>query len=76
MLIFLGGKACENIELQTVGVNKDIALVTFNRPASLNVITAALVRELKQALNDFEKNTVVGAVILTGKGKAFSADNT
>ena len=52
----------------------DVALITLNRPEKLNALSFGLVRELDEALTEFEKDDAVKAVILTGAGeRAFSA---
>jgi enoyl-CoA hydratase/carnithine racemase len=52
----------------------DVALITLNRPEKLNALSFGLVRELDEALTEFEKDDAVKAVILTAAGeRAFSA---
>ena len=50
-----------------------VALVTFNRPDSMNAFDHELHFELEDVLDDLAKDSEVNAVILTGAGKAFSA---
>jgi enoyl-CoA hydratase len=50
-----------------------VGLITFNRPQALNALCDALVRELGAALDAFEKDEAIGAVVLTGSGRAFAA---
>ena len=51
-----------------------VALVTLNRPEKLNALSFPLVRELDDALTEYEKDNGIKAVILTGAGeRAFSA---
>ncbi len=51
-----------------------IATITINRPKSLNAITPATMRELKDALESIAARNDVGVVLLTGSGeKAFVA---
>lgn len=50
-----------------------VGLVTFNRPAALNALSDALVAELGHALDAFEADEEVGAIVLTGSEKAFAA---
>ncbi len=50
------------------------ALITLNRPDKLNALSFGLVRELDEALSEYEKDDAVKSVILTGAGeRAFSA---
>jgi enoyl-CoA hydratase len=48
-------------------------LITLNRPKALNALCAQLIRELGQALDAFEADDEVGAIVLTGSEKAFAA---
>lgn len=50
-----------------------VGLITLNRPKALNALCDALVRELGAALDAFEKDDAVGAVVLTGSERAFAA---
>ncbi|MEA2642818.1 MAG: 2-(1,2-epoxy,2-dihydrophenyl)acetyl-CoA isomerase [Chloroflexota bacterium] len=50
-----------------------VAVLTLNRPAVLNAFTDALVVQLTQALRDAERDADVGAVVITGAGRAFCA---
>lgn len=50
-----------------------VAVITFNRPDALNALCTPLIRELAQALDGFEADNAVGAIILTGSEKAFAA---
>ncbi len=51
-----------------------VGIVTLNRPAVLNALNAALLRELALALDRFDEDDSVRAMIVTGSGeKAFAA---
>jgi len=50
-----------------------VGLITMDRPKALNALCAELVQELGQALDDFEANDEIGAIVLTGSEKAFAA---
>jgi enoyl-CoA hydratase len=50
-----------------------VGLITLNRPQALNALNAALISELGAALDDFERDTAIGAIVLTGTDKAFAA---
>jgi len=51
-----------------------VALVTLNRPDKLNALSFPLLRELDDALSEYEKDDGIKAVVLTGAGeRAFSA---
>jgi enoyl-CoA hydratase len=50
-----------------------VGIVTLNRPAALNALNAALIGELAAALDDFEGDGAIGAIVVTGNEKAFAA---
>jgi 2-(1,2-epoxy-1,2-dihydrophenyl)acetyl-CoA isomerase len=51
-----------------------VAVITLNRPDKLNALSHPLVRELDEALTQYEADDDIKAVILTGAGdRAFSA---
>ena len=60
----------QNILVETRGA---VGLVTLNRPKALNALCDALVRELEQALDGFEADDKIGAIVITGSDKAFAA---
>jgi enoyl-CoA hydratase len=60
----------ENILVETRG---PVGLITLNRPKALNALCAALIRELGTALDAFEADDEIGAIVLTGSDKAFAA---
>jgi len=62
--------AYENILVETRG---PVGLITLHRPAAMNALCAALIAELNQALDAFEGDPAVGAIVLTGSEKAFAA---
>src|SRR5205823_51717 len=50
-----------------------VLVISFNRPDALNTVTAELHRELSEVFADVARDADTGAVVLTGKGRAFSA---
>jgi enoyl-CoA hydratase len=50
-----------------------VGVITFNRPKALNALCDQLVAELGQALDEFEGDDAIGAILLTGSEKAFAA---
>jgi enoyl-CoA hydratase len=50
-----------------------VGLVTLNRPKQLNALNAKLMQELGQALQAFDADPDVGAILVTGSEKAFAA---
>ncbi|HVM79220.1 MAG TPA: enoyl-CoA hydratase [Stellaceae bacterium] len=59
-----------NILVETRG---QVGLITLNRPQALNALCDALIRELGRALDAFEADDAIGAVVITGSAKAFAA---
>ena len=62
--------AYENILVETKG---RVGIIRLNRPKALNALCDALVRELGQALDAFEADANIGAIVLSGSEKAFAA---
>lgn len=62
--------AYENILVETNGA---VGIIRLNRPKALNALCAALISELGQALDAFEADDAIGAIVLTGSEKAFAA---
>jgi enoyl-CoA hydratase len=60
----------ENILVERRGA---VGIVTLNRPAALNALSAGLVGELAAALDELEADAAIGAIVLTGNEKAFAA---
>lgn len=48
-------------------------LITLNRPEALNALCTPLIMELGEALDAFEADDGIGAVVLTGSERAFAA---
>ena len=48
------------------------ALITLNRPKALNALCSPLVQDLNDALEAFDKDDSVGAIVITGSEKAFA----
>jgi len=51
--------------------SKDVAVITFNRPRSLNAINKTLLTDLQRVIKSVEKDKKLRFVILTGDDKAF-----
>lgn len=62
--------AYENITAEKKG---KVGVVTLNRPKALNALSSPLIRELAKALDDFEADTEIGCIVITGSEKAFAA---
>ncbi|HEY8564810.1 MAG TPA: enoyl-CoA hydratase [Beijerinckiaceae bacterium] len=62
--------AYETILVETRG---KVGLITLNRPQALNALNAALVGEINEALDGFERDPAIGCTVITGSEKAFAA---
>ena len=62
--------AYENILVETRG---HVGLITLNRPKALNALSSGLVTDLGKALDGFEDDDAIRAVVITGSEKAFAA---
>ncbi len=50
-----------------------VGLIRLNRPAALNALNSALMRELAAAVDAFEADAAIGCTVITGSDKAFAA---
>ena len=60
----------EHIKVETRGA---VGLITLHRPEALNALCTPLIRELGRALDGFEADDAIGAVVIAGGEKAFAA---
>ena len=60
-------------ELLTFDVADRIATITVNRPDKLNALNDAVIAELRIATAEARRRPDVGAILLTGAGRAFIA---
>ena len=63
-------KSYRNILVERRGA---VGIVTLNRQQALNALNAALIAELGAALDAFEADEAIGAIVLTGSDRAFAA---
>ena len=47
--------------------------MTINRPKALNALSTPLITEINQALREFQANSAIRAIVLTGSSRAFAA---
>jgi len=53
--------------------SEGVATLTLNNPAERNTMTAEMVADIKQAMDEIEDDKTVGAIIVTGAAPAFCA---
>jgi enoyl-CoA hydratase len=63
------------MSFQTLLIRMDgaVGVVTLNRPSALNALNAELLQELVQALEAWDRDDGVRAIVLTGSARAFAA---
>ena len=54
-------------------VHDYVGLIRLNRPKALNALNSTLMRELIQALEVFDADSAIGAMVITGDERAFAA---
>ena len=50
-----------------------VGIVTLNRPKALNALNDRLMREVVAAVEAFDADDEIGAILITGSEKAFAA---
>lgn len=58
--------------MQKAGAGGSVGLIRLQRPEALNALCAGLMEELRRALDAFEADGQVGAIVITGSEKAFA----
>ena len=61
------------MSLVLLDVTNGVATITLNNPGERNTLTAPMVAEILEAMDDIESNPSVGAIIVTGAAPAFCA---
>jgi enoyl-CoA hydratase len=62
-----------NYETILVETKERVGLVRFNRPKALNALNNIMLHELINALESFDADDQIGAMVITGNQKAFAA---
>lgn len=65
--------AVSNFETITLSIADKVATLTLNRPDKLNAFTGQMMLDVIAAFDHTDANDDVGAVIITGAGRAFCA---
>jgi len=60
---------------ETILVDRDerVGTITLNRPQALNALNSQVMAEVTAAAAEFDADPGIGAIIITGSGKAFAA---
>ena len=65
-------RSFEMIKAEKKGEKQNVGFIQLNRPKALNALCDQLMAEMQDALNDFENDKNVGAIVITGSEKAFA----
>ena len=68
-----GARPAAAYETILVTTRGKVGLIELNRPQALNALNTLLIRELNRALDGFEADPAIGAIVITGSNKAFAA---
>uniref|UniRef100_A0A0R3RHF5 Probable enoyl-CoA hydratase, mitochondrial n=1 Tax=Elaeophora elaphi TaxID=1147741 RepID=A0A0R3RHF5_9BILA len=60
------------IKTERVGDKMNVGLIKLDRPKALNALCGQLMQELSNALVEFDNDTSIGAVVITGAKRVFS----
>ncbi|KAI9535261.1 putative enoyl-CoA hydratase, mitochondrial [Dissostichus eleginoides] len=71
--LYSSGTQYEYILVEKRGAKSDVGFIQLNRPKALNALCDGLMREVGQALDVFEADGEVGAIVITGSERAFAA---
>lgn len=68
------GGQYEYILVEKRGEENNVGFIQLNRPKALNALCDGLMREVGQALDNFEADSGVGAIVITGSERAFAGN--
>ena len=54
-------------------IREQVGLIVINRPKVLNALSSDVMDEISGAIDEFEGNSKIGAIVITGSEKAFAA---
>ena len=66
-------KMSEPYEFIEAYTSDGVGVIQLNRPKQLNALNRKLIREIITAMEHFDQNNHVISILITGKGRAFSA---
>merc|ERR1719150_2999448 len=67
------GPGFDYVKLEKRGTDGRVALITLNRPESLNALSGPLIADLVAAFEHCDRDDSVGCMVVTGSEKAFAA---
>jgi len=70
---FASAAAYQYLIVASKGKDNNVGFIQLNRPKAFNALCDGLMKELSVALNSFDNDSQIGAIVLTGSTKAFAA---
>jgi enoyl-CoA hydratase len=70
---FASASAYQYLIVASKGKDNNVGFIQLNRPKAFNALCDGLMKELSVALNSFDNDNKIGAIVLTGSAKAFAA---
>lgn len=71
--LYSSGGQYEYILVEKRGEKNNVGFIQLNRPKALNALCDELMKEVGQALDNFEADGNIGAIVITGSDRAFAA---
>lgn len=71
-IFLLAGSSYQYIVVERKGQSQNVGFIQLNRPKALNALCDGLMTEINQALDSFEGDPQIGAIVITGSEKAFA----
>lgn len=68
------GGQYEYILVEKRGEKSNVGFIQLNRPKALNALCDGLMKEVGQALDNFESDGDIGAIVITGSDRAFAGE--
>ena len=62
-----------NYELIEIERDGDVGILRLNRPERMNAMTNEMSAEYSEAFAELNEDSAIGAILITGKGRAFCA---
>eukprot|EP00271_Cylindrocystis_brebissonii_P008100 TRINITY_DN22128_c0_g1_i1.p1 TRINITY_DN22128_c0_g1~~TRINITY_DN22128_c0_g1_i1.p1 ORF type:complete len:406 (-),score=44.38 TRINITY_DN22128_c0_g1_i1:827-2044(-) len=69
---WIDSRSFSTIRVELLNEGK-VGLVTLARPKALNALSELTMKEVVEAFNAMDEDKIVGAIVITGEGKAFAA---
>lgn len=69
-----GGSTYEYIVVDKRGEKQNVGFIQLNRPKALNALCDGLMLEVGKALDTFEADKDIGAIVITGSDRAFAGE--